>query len=149
MACQLRRCAEISVRYPNGNSGGVIVNKGELWHAWDNLGQGNEAFLRMVGLARVTQIRSLAPTHVSARTIWESCQKLLLQAVILQDASNASFKAKPHDEDAEAVTARSHTERPVELSVAPVAASEHHDVLTPTRLPPTRGGGATRDHPSR
>lgn len=87
MACQLRRSAELLVRYPDGKTGGIVINKGDLWHAWDNLRSGDEAFLRMVGVARVTQIRSLPPTNPAVRTISQSCQKLILQALITHDSA--------------------------------------------------------------
>lgn len=90
MACQLRRSAEMHIRYADGRSGGIIVNKGELWHAWDSLGGGDEAFLRMVGNARVTKIRSLASSDRTSRSITQSCQKLLLQALIACDTQNAT-----------------------------------------------------------
>jgi hypothetical protein len=94
MACQLRRSAEMEISYPDGRRGGIIVNKGELWHAWDNLGAGDEAFLRMIGIARVLRIRSLASTDSTTRTINESCQKLLLKALIARDTANSTATDK-------------------------------------------------------
>jgi hypothetical protein len=98
MACQLRRSAEMRIRYSNGGTGGIIVQDGELWHAWDTLGAGPEAFLRMVGNAHVTRIARIVPNDVTARSITTSCQKLLLEAVINQDArANDLAKATAHE----------------------------------------------------
>lgn len=95
MACQLRRSAEMRIRYPDATCGGIIVKNGELWHAWDNLGGGNEAFLRMVGRANVTRIWQVAEGDVTCRTITVSCQKLLLEALITHDAKVNELKNSP------------------------------------------------------
>lgn len=112
MACQLRRSAEMRVRYPDGKSGGIVINKGDLWHAWDNLGSGDEAFLRMVGVARVTHIRSLALNGLQTQTISQSCQKLILQALISHDSAATNPDANTRTAASSLYTSDSEPTRP-------------------------------------
>lgn len=48
ISCHGKYCVEIHVEGNKGYKGNIIIHKGELWYAEDNVGKGDEAFRRAV-----------------------------------------------------------------------------------------------------
>src|SRR5690606_23240482 len=85
LACVLRRSARLSLKQCGVPVGGVVVNQGGLWTAWDEQGQGPEALKRLVGSHAVAQVEPLSVADIGPRSIKQDWQLLLLQAAVEQD----------------------------------------------------------------
>jgi CheY-like chemotaxis protein len=75
--------------------GAIVVERGEAWSASDALGEGLDAFLRLMSDPEATTSCAPAPGVLGTRNLTGSCQHLLLDTVRLLDERRAGRLARP------------------------------------------------------
>lgn len=75
--------------------GSVVVSKGEAWSAWDEIGAGVDAFLRMMSLTELEISCAAAPNNPGPRNLTGTVQHLLMDAARMLDELGASQPPRP------------------------------------------------------